>query len=71
VAQAKQDGTTALMCAIQFDRLDCVRALLEVDAPVAQAKQDGTTALMLAIQFDRLDCVRHRCSRPSRTAPLR
>jgi hypothetical protein len=60
VAQAMQDGITALMVACQNGHLDCVRALLEAGAPVAQARQDGLTALMMACREGHLDCVRAR-----------
>jgi hypothetical protein len=58
VAQAQQNGVTALMRACMHGHLNCVRVLLEAGAPVAQAKQNGATALMLACRHDHLNCVR-------------
>jgi ankyrin repeat protein len=57
VAQATQDGATALMVACQKGHEECVRALLEAGPPLAQATQDGTTALMMACQFGHVECV--------------
>ena len=58
VAQANQDGMTALLAASYGGDLECVRALLEADADVAQAQADGTTALMAASDRGHLECVR-------------
>jgi hypothetical protein len=44
-AQARQDGTTALMDACVGGRLDCVRALLEAGAPVSKIDNGGFTLL--------------------------
>jgi hypothetical protein len=58
VAQARQDGFTALMVASSKGHLECMRALLEAGADVAQARQDGWTALMAASKAGHLDCMR-------------
>ena len=45
VAQAAEDGWTALIFASAEDHLECVRALLEAGADVMQPHNDGTCAI--------------------------
>jgi ankyrin repeat protein len=58
VAQATQDGSTALLVASQKGHLESVRVLLDAGADVAHAMQDGLTVLMLASQEGHIECVR-------------
>jgi hypothetical protein len=51
-------GTTPLMFAAYFDRVGCMRLLLEKNADVAVTRDDGSTALILASCICHSECLR-------------
>jgi uncharacterized protein len=56
--KATKGGLTALLFAAREDCLDCVRALLDAEAPVDQTSVDGSSPLLVAVQNGNFELAR-------------
>ena len=56
--QQRRDGTTALMLAAEYGRVEIARLLLEAGADEDLQNQDGKTALMLAVESGHAEIAR-------------
>lgn len=56
--QTSRFGDTALSCASESGKLDCVQALIKAGADIDHKNSNGASSIHLAARHNRLDCVK-------------